>query len=194
MALYCALHRELRSSILYRILNVIYAVPHVFSVPIPFPSFQLFCIWWSLTKLRHAASRMVPSSDKRITTIRYLSFRANLLPSNDVPPASGDHSTSENTLDLSAPKAETTAESRRKRRYSDIEGNGRTAGSADRKRLASTRPGVGHDTREAERHLSPSTCILLVYVLLLSTGKTARKDGATAKLNGNIRIRAEAPE
>lgn len=67
-----------------------------------------------------------------------------------MPPASGNRSISGNTQDSSTPKNEITAKSRRKRRYSDTEGNGRSDGSPDGKRLASTRPGVGHDIRKAE--------------------------------------------
>lgn len=128
---------------------------------------------------------MISPSDKRIIIIRHLNSRANPLASNDVPPASGDnHSTSENTQDSSAPKDETTTKSRRKRRYSDTEGNGRTAGSADRKTLASTRPGVGHDARKAE---SSSLSYLHPSSPSASTGITAGKNGATDKLKGKRR-------
>ncbi|KAK3167992.1 hypothetical protein OEA41_004438 [Lepraria neglecta] len=108
----------------------------------------------------------------------------NPLPSTDIPPASGNRSTSRNTQDSSTPENKTTVKSRRNRRYSDAEGNGRTAGSADRKRLASTRPGVGHDTRKAEpsprNDLHPSSPHA-------PTGLTAERDGATGKLNGKRR-------
>ena len=128
---------------------------------------------------------MASPSDKRIATILYLNSRANPFPSNDVPPASGgNHSTSGNTQDSSAPKNETTTKSKRKRRYSDTEGNRRTPRSTDRKTLASTRPSVGHDTRKAEpsslSYLHPSSP-------RAPTGITAGKDGATGKLNGKRR-------
>ena len=122
---------------------------------------------------------MASPSDKRFTTIRYLNSRANPLPSKDVPPASCNRSTSGNTQDSSTPKNEITAKSRRKRRYSDTEGNGRSDGSPDGKRLASTRPVVGHDIRKAEpsprNDLHPSS-------ERAPTGVTARKEGATGKL------------
>ena len=76
-------------------------------------------------------------------------------------------------------KNEITAKSRRKRRYSDTEGNKRTDGSPDGKYLASTRPGVGHNIRKAEpsprNDLYPSS-------ERASIGVTARKEGATGKL------------
>lgn len=127
---------------------------------------------------------MTLPSDKRVSAIGYLDPRANPLPSNDVLPASGNRSTSGNTQDLSAPKDETTAKSRGKRRHSDTKGNERTAGSTNRKRLASTRPGIGHDTRKAEPS-SPNH--LRVSSQRAPIGGTTGKDGATGKLNGKRR-------
>lgn len=141
-------------------------------------------IWWPLTILRHATFRMASPSDKRITTIRYLNSRANPLPSNDVPPASGNHCRFGNTQDSSAPKDETTTKSRRKRRHSDTEDNGRTPGSADRKHLASARPGVRYDTRKAE---PSSLSDLHPFSPHAPTVITARKDGATDKSKGKRR-------
>lgn len=120
---------------------------------------------------------MASPSDKRSTIIRFLNSRANPLSSNDVPPASGNRSTSENTQESSTPKNEITAKSRRKRRYSDTEGNGRTDGSSDEKHLAFTRPGVGHDVRKAES--SPRND-LYSFSERASIGVTAGKEALLA--------------
>lgn len=163
----------------------LHRIPNFYLHPFPrtfrphFPPFQLSFVWWSLTRLCHAISRMASPSDKRFTIVRYLNSRANPLSSNDVPPASGNRSTSGNTQDSSTPKNEITAKSRRERRYSDTEGDGRTDESPDEKRLAFTRPGVGYDIRKAE--LSPRND-LYPFSERASTGVTAEKEGASDKL------------
>ena len=96
-----------------------------------------------------------------------------------MPPASGNRSTSGNTQDSSTPKNEITAKSRRKRRYSDTEGNGRTDESPNEKRLAFTRSGVGHDIRKAEP--SPRND-LYPFSEGAYIGVTAEKEGASGKL------------
>jgi hypothetical protein len=109
-----------------------------------------------------------------------------------VPLASGNPSPSRNTQDSSNTYDDTAAKLKGNRTYPDRKGDGRTASSADRKRLTSTRPGVGQDIGRAESSppsgLHPSS-------QPASTDRTSRKDGATGKFNGkaSFKVKEESP-
>jgi len=141
--------------------------------PTPFPTYFpslcftafLFILRWSLTTLRHATSRMASHSAKRYTQVNLKHPQAHPLVSSDVPSASGNPSPSRNIQDSSKSHNDTAAKSKRDRTYPDKEGDGRTASSADRKRLGSKRPGVEQDTGKAES--SPPSAMHYDYSRLI---------------------------
>ena len=168
--------------------------------PTPFPTYFpslcftafLFILRWSLTTLRHATSRMASHSAKRYTQVNLKHPQAHPLVSSDVPSASGNPSPSRNIQDSSKSHNDTAAKSKRDRTYPDKEGDGRTASSADRKRLGSKRPGVEQDTGKAES--SPPSGLHPSSQPAPADG-TSRKDGATGKLNGkaSFKVKEESP-
>lgn len=154
MALCYPINRKVCPSIFRRIPN---NFSTSFSTYFPFLCFTtfLFILHWSLTTLRHATSRMASHSTKRYTQVNLKRSQDHPLVSNDVPLASGNPSPFRNTQDSSNTHNDIAAKSKRNRTYLDKEGDGRVAGSADRKRLTSKRSGVEQDTRKAKSS-SPS--------------------------------------
>jgi len=191
MALCYPVNRKVCPSIFRRIPN---NSPTPLPTYFPSPCFTafLFILRWSLTALRRATSRMASHSAKRYTQLDLKNLQAHPLVSNDVPSASGNPSPSRNTQDSSNTHDDTAAKSKRNRAYPDKEGDGRTASSADRKRLTSTRPGVGQDTGRAES--SPPSGLHPSSQPTPADG-TSRKDGATSKLNGkaSFKVKDESP-
>ena len=114
---------------------------------------------------------MTSPSPRPITQYDFQPHRADLLPSNDVLLAGGNPSLSRNTQDSS--------KSIRNRKYPDKGGDGRAAGFADWKRLASKRPGVEQDTGKAES--SPPSGLHPSSQPAPADG-TSRRDAATAKM------------
>ena len=181
MALCYPVNRKVCPSIFRRILN---DSPTPFPIYFPSPCFTafLFILRWLLTTLRHATTRMASHSAKRYTQLNLKHPQAHPLVANDVPPASGNPSPSRNNQDSSNTQDDTAAKSERNRAYPHKEGDGHTASSADRKRLTSTRSGVGQDTRRAKP--SPSSDL---HTSSGPANGTPRKDGATGKSNGKKR-------
>ncbi len=135
---------------------------------------------------------MTSPSPRPFTQYYFPTRRADLLPSNDVPPASGNPVLSKNTQASSNTHNESAAKSKRNRIYPDKEGDGRAAGSADRKRSTSKRPGVEQDIGKAESSppggLHPSS-------QPAPADGTSRRDGATGKLNrkASFKVKEESP-
>ena len=135
---------------------------------------------------------MTSPSPRPITQYDFQPLRADLLPSNDVPLAGGNPSLSRNTQDLSNTHNDINAKSKRNRKYPDKEGDGRAAGFADWKRLASKRLGVEQDTGKAESSppsgLHPSS-------QPTPADRTSRRDGATGKLHGkaSFKVKKQSP-
>ena len=191
MALCYPVNRKVCPSIFRRIPN---------DSPTPFPTYFpslcftafLFIFRWSLTTLRHATSRMDSHSTKRFTQVNLKHPQAPPLVSNDVPSASGNFSPFRNIQDSSNTHNGTAAKSKRNRTYPDKEGDGRTANSADRKRLTSKRPAVEQDTGKAES--SPPSG-LHSSSQPAPAERTSRKSGATGKLNekASFKVKEESP-
>jgi len=193
MALCYPVNRTVCPSIFHRLPN---KSPAPFTTYFPSPCFTHLLLilrsFWSLTTFRRAISRMASHSAKRYTQVNLKHPQAHPLLSSDVPSASGNPSPSRNTQDSSNTHDDTAAKSKRNRAYPDKEGDGRTASSADRKRLTSTRPGVGHNTGRAES--SPPSSLHPSSQPAPADG-TSRKDGATGKLNGkaSFKVKEESP-
>ena len=111
-------------------------------------------------------------SPRPITQYDFQPLRADLLPSNDVLLAGGNPLQSRNTQDSS--------KSKRNRKYPDKGGDGRAAGFADWKCLASKRPSVEQNTRKAESSLPNG---LHPSSQPAPADETSRRDAATGKLN-----------
>lgn len=131
---------------------------------------------------------MASPSARPLTQFYFQRPQADQFPWNDVPPASGNPSPFKNTQDSSNTQDDTAAKLKRNRAYPDKEGDGRTASSADRKHLTSTRPGVGQDTVRAES--SPPSGLHPSSQPAPADG-TSRKDAATGKLNGKTSFKAK---
>ena len=187
VALCYPLNRTVCPSIFHRIPNNSPALPDVLSVPVLY-ALPIHLRLLVTNDTRRAISRMASASARPFTQFYFQRPQADPLPSNDVPPASGNPSPSRNTQDSSNTQDDTAAKSKRNRAYPDKEGDGRTASSAYRKRLTSTRPGVGQDTGRAESSL-PSG--LHSSSQPAPADGTSREDGATGKLNGKTSFKAK---
>jgi len=148
-----------RSSAVFQLFP--YTLPYVLSVPVFYP----FILCWSLTTLRHTTSRTASHSAKRYTQVNLKHPQAHPLVSSDVPSASGNPSPSRNIQDSSKTHNDTTAKLKRNRTYPDKEGDGRTASSADRKRLGSKGLALNR-TLERRSHLRRAVFILPVNLPL----------------------------
>lgn len=109
-----------------------------------------------------------------------------------MPSASGNPSPFRNIQDSSNTHNGIAAKSKRNRTYPDKEGDGRTANSADRKRLTSKRPAVERDTGKAES--SPPSGLHPSSQPAPGEG-TSRKNGAIEKLNekASFKVKEESP-
>ena len=115
---------------------------------------------------------MTSPSPRPITQYYFQPLQADLLPSIDVLLADGNPSRSRNTQD--------SWKSKRNRKYPDKGGDGRAAGFADWKCLASKRPNVEQNTRKAESSLPNG---LHPSSQPAPADGMSRKDAATGKLN-----------
>lgn len=131
---------------------------------------------------------MASHAAKRFTQVNLKDPQDYSLVENVVPSASSNASPSKNTQAHS----DNAAKLKKNRTYPDKEGDGRTASSADRKRLTSKRPGVEQDAEKAES--SPPSG-LHPPSQPASADVTSRKASATGKLNGktSLTVKEESP-